>query len=446
MFKSLFSSPIIHVSRIYCGATLPHTIMAALVQSFPSPTSTLTMLQSRSPSAETFQTGPSGQQHQRSSQINRNIYSSSVGGMGGNYRGHNVMTPVAPYAFTSTPVLPTAANPLRQHPTSPLLRHENRTSSAPTIPITQQTPISDPQTQSRPRPPAATSIYPPLDLANVVSLPQKSGSKDDNSILTSNTKQNVVRPLSAIELNSPSLSSGPVQSETARPLPERYRRNHRRTEKTGQPSANAVTPGGSAPPSGSGMATVGHLYSNPLQSSSTPSLTSYPAFRGSQLPHTGYEGGSQPRFSSLDDMNLPKQSTTEQAKRYRRKSLSSVEVMDHPSPEMSLPMSVHPKVIAPQPPHAVISERRDASNPPPLQRESSHGRHDSNDSSNSSRSASRPSSVSDYFSFRFPSPQKFSRCYVPPRTRPVANGPLALKAGSTGAERRSYYPSSHLIC
>lgn len=368
--------------------------MAALVQSFPSPTPSLTMLQPRSPSAEAFQAGAPSQQHQRGSQMPRNIYNSSVGGMAaGTYRGHTTTAPVAPYAFTSTPIPPNAANPLRQHPTPPPLRHENRTSSAPVVPLTQHFSSPDLQNLSRQRLPAINLIQQPLDFSNVLSLSPKLGSKDDNALSTSNMK-NLARPLSAIELNSPSLSSLSSQSEAAKPLPERYRRNHRRTEKNGQQAACNFMPGGSAPSSGPGVTTVGHLYTNPLQSSSTPSLTSYPAFRGSPSSHAANEMRPQPRLSSLDDMNLPKQSISEQAKRYRRKSVSNLDVMDHPAPETNLHVPLRMKTSAAQLSPTASSERKDTSNPPPLQRPSSHGRHDSVGSSNSSRSASRPSSVS----------------------------------------------------
>jgi hypothetical protein len=366
--------------------------MAALVQSFPSPTSTLGMLQPHPPSADAFQAGPQGQPHPRSSPMSRNIYNPSVGSLAAaSYRGHTIVNPVAPYAFASTPVMPNAANPLRQHPTSPLLRHENRTSSAPAVPLAQQLPTSEPPNPSRQRPTGSSFPYAPLDLSNVVPLSQKSGSKDDNSISSSSSKQTLARPLSAVELNAPAFSSFAAQSEGAKPLPERYRRNHRRMEKAGLPLANTFTPGGSAPPSGSGMATVGHLYNNPLQSSSTPSLTSYPAFRGS---HAVHEAGAQPRFSSFDDMSLPKQSTAEQAKRYRRKSVSTIEAKDHSSPEVNLPVPFPSKPSATQ--STATSERRDASNPPPVQRTSLHVRHDSTESSNSGRSSSRPSSVSTH--------------------------------------------------
>jgi hypothetical protein len=381
--------------------------MAALVQSFPSPTSTLGMLQPHSPSADAFQAGPQGQQHPRSSPMPRNIYNPSVGSLAAaGYRGHTIVNPVAPYAFTGPPVMPNAANPLRQHPTSPLLRHENRTSSAPAIPLAQQLPTSEPPNPSRPRPTGSSFPYAPLDLSNVVPLSQKSGSKDDHSISSSSSKQTLARPLSAVELNAPPpFSSLGSSSEGAKPLPERYRRNHRRMEKAGLPLANACPPGGSAPPSGSGMATVGHLYHNPLQSSSTPSLTSYPAFRGS---HAVHEAGAQPRFASFDDMSLPKPSGSEQAKRYRRKSVSTIEAKDHSSPEVNLQMPFQPKPSAT--PLTATSERRDASNPPPVQRTPRHVRHDSTESSNSGRSSSRPSSVSIHPPFRgtvlndFPSP------------------------------------------
>lgn len=418
--------------------------MAALVQSFPAPTSSLTMLQSRSPTAEAFQAGPSSQQHQRSSPMPRNIYNASVGGMAaGNYRGHTVVAPVAPYAFTSTPVLPNAANPLRQHPTSPLLRHENRTSSAPSIPLTQHFVTPDPQNQSRQRPPASSSIYSSLDLSTVVPFPPKSGSKDDNAISMSNAKQNMGRPLSAIDLNSPSLSNGSSPSEAAKPLPERYRRNHRRTEKNGPPSVNNFTPGGSAPPSGSGMATVGHLYTNPLQSSSTPSLTSYPAFRGSQPSHAASEIAAPPRFSSLDDMNLPKQSMAEQAKRYRRKSVGTLDVRDHSSPETNLHMPFHPTTLAAPSPSVVIPERKDTSIPPPLQPPSSQSRRDSNESSNSSRSASRPSSVSNHLlPVWCPHASDLARFYL--GVRIFADRECAVEARSIPGEcYRSYRPPSY---
>ncbi len=246
----------------------------------------------------------------------------------GSYRGHSSISPVAPYAFTSTPVILNAANPLRQHPTVPILRQENRTSSIPATPL----------------------------------------------------------------LPSPS-----SYANAAKPSPDRYRRSNRRAE----PVAQAPSPSpqnGSASPSGSGMAPVGHLYNNPSQTSGTPTLTSYPAFRGSQSAQNIHElpPSSTVRLLSADDLSLPRQSAVEQAKRYRRRSISSLEMKEH------IPQTNDLKVQSPlqqKIPAAVLvdaEDRSDAPSPPILQRpSSSHGRNGSTGSTSTSsgRSSSRPSSV-----------------------------------------------------
>ena len=372
--------------------------MAALVQSFPSPSSTITMLQTRPSSSDAFQTGSQNQQHQRNSPMPRNIYNTSVGGMAaGNYRGHTSTPPVSPYAFTSTPVTPNGGNPLRQHPTTPHLRQENRTTSAPTIPFTQQTTSLSTAT-NRPRLPAVSPL--PLDLGNAFSPQQQMNSKDDTSITSSHIKQINPRPLSSIELNSPSLATPPPITTTAKPSPDRYRRNNRRPDTQGSPGA-IITQGGSAPPSGSGMATIGHLYNIPTQSSSTPSLSTYPSYRRSQSPlsHSGSDGSSATLISS-DDMNLPKQSISEQAKRYRRRSISSLEAKEYTSQsfEVPIPPSTPPKTYAAMLASPAPQERKEARGPTTLQRpDSSHGRQGSSESASTGRSNSRPPSVSRIF-------------------------------------------------
>ena len=365
--------------------------MAALVQSFPSPSSTITMLQTRPSSSDAFQTGPQGQQHQRNSTIPRNIYNTSVGGMAsGNYRGHTSTPPISPYAFTSTPVTPSGGNPLRQHPTTPHLRQENRTTSAPAMPFTQQTaPLS--AATNRPRLPAVNTL--PLDLGNAFSPQQRMGSQDDTSVMTPTTKINNPRPLSSIELNPPSLATPPSFTTTAKPSPDRYRRNNRRPETQGSPAATA-TQGGSALPSGSGMATVGHLYNNPTHSSSTPSLSTCPSYRRSQSPlsHSGSDGSSATLISS-DDMNIPKQSTSEQAKRYRRRSISSLEAKEFTSQPFEAPSAL-PKTYAAMLASPAPQERKENRGPATLQGpSSSHGRQGSSESTSTGRSNSRPPSV-----------------------------------------------------
>lgn len=339
------------------------------------------MLQTRPASSDAFQNGSQGQQHQRGSQMPRNMYNTSMGGIATtNYRGHTSIAsvPVAPYAFSSTPVLPGSSNPLRQHPTVPHLRQENRTTSAPAIPVNQQSS----NTLSN------LGRYRPQDLSPSTTSSLPGHSKDDSVILSQDSKQFSSRPLSSIELNTSSLSANPSMTTPAKPSPDRYRRNHRRAETTGLPSTNVSSPSGSALPSGSGMATVGHLYSNPAQSSSSPSLSIYSTYRGTQSP-------SNHNQSAVDDMTIPKQSPTELAKRYRRRSISSMDVGDYKAEAVDLSSQspgqtkTYAAMLAGHPPQ----DRKEA-RPSALQRpSSSHGRKDSAESSISGRSSSRPSSV-----------------------------------------------------
>jgi len=361
--------------------------MAALVQSFPSPSSTITMLQSRPPSSDAFQNGSQSQQHQRGSQMPRNMY--NMGGMATtSYRGHTSIAsvPVAPYAFSSTPALPGTSNPLRQHPTaSPHLRQENRTSSAPVIPFTQQT-LNTSNSFNRYRQPAGST---PLDPSNPHTLPQQASSSGDTSILSQASKQFAQRPQAAIDLGS--LSTLP-SANVAKSSPDRYRRIQRRADTTGVSMTNASLQSGSALPSGSGMATVGHLYSNPAHSNSSPSLSAYSSYRGQTLNEPG---SSAKRLSATaDDMSLPKQTTPELAKRYRRRSISSMAAGDHVNQFSEAPVHTpQPKTYAAMLASPAPHEHKET-RPPVMQRPgSAHGRNGSAESSVSGRSNSRPPSV-----------------------------------------------------
>lgn len=339
------------------------------------------MLQTRPASSDAFQSGSQGQQHQRGSQMPRNMYNTSLGGMATtNYRGHTSLAsvPVAPYAFSGTPVLPGSSNPLRQHPTVPHLRQENRTTSAPAIPVNQQSS----NTLSN------LGRYRPHDPSTSTTSSHPGQSKDDSAILSQAHKQFSPRPLSSIELNAPCLSPNPSMTLPAKTSPDRYRRNHRRAETTGLPSTNVSFPSGSALPSGSGMATVGHLYSNSAHSSSSPSLSTYSTYRRAHSP-------SNHNQSAVDDTTISKQGPTELAKRYRRRSISSMDVGDYKveavdvSSQSPGQTTTYAAMLAGPP-----SQERKESRPLALQRpSSSHGRKDSAESSISGRSSSRPSSV-----------------------------------------------------
>lgn len=371
-------------------STYNNSTMAAMVQSFPSTGSTITMLQTRSPSSEAFQSGTQSQQHQRGSQVPRNLYHNPMGAS--SYRGHTSLSPSASYSFNSPVIMPSASNPLRQHPTMP--RYDTRTASAPVTPFTN--PISSPNLSTNSQ--NWLSSVSALNLSGAYTS-QQSGSKDDTAIPATTTLP-LSRPLSAIDLNTSASNSSPA---TSKPAPDRYKRNHRRAETGGLPTGSAPTQGGSALPSGSGMATIGHLYQGGYQTASTPTLTSYPSYRGSPSPSqqaNEYASKSPSRVSSVDDLSVSRPGSSEQAKRYRRRSISSLDAKEYQSFNSGTPVvaAPQPKTYAAtlaSPAPAMSNETRTPQPFTQTQRpRSSHGRNGSNESSNSGRSSSRPSSVS----------------------------------------------------
>ena len=371
-------------------------IMAALVQSFPQQSSTVTMLQTRPASASgPFQTSGQAQQHIRTPQMPRNIYNINTGTT--SYRGHTPMSPVAPYAFTTTPALSGNANPLRQNPTTPHLRLDNRTSSAPVLPYSHQVSANNLSHQTQ----RQHSIYPVNSTGSETvassSTPDLLSFAKDDSLITPKGSLKIQRPLSSIELNTPDLSpSGSVIP--TKPSPDRYRRNHRRAE-TSVPATTGQTLGGSALPSGSGMATVSHLYV-PAMSSPATFTASQKSNVGSPLP-TRQDGplhhSPQLQPISKDDTSI-QFSSPEQAKRYRRRSIGNMEPGDstgqHIDTREQKTIMNQPRTYASVVSSPSVSDVKDRRPSPPHSRpSSSHGRNGSDESVGSNRTGSRPSSV-----------------------------------------------------
>ena len=286
--------------------------MAALVQSLPSPSSsTMTMLQARPSSSEAFQNTSSGQQHQRNHQMPMNIYNTSVGGMAaGSYRGNTTAVPGAGFSFQGSSIIQNGSNPLRQHPTGPSHpRYDTRAASTPNLPTMQQISASN---SNRPRP-SVSAPFTPLQLG------------------TSNDGVAPSRSLGSLDLNLP--TTQPISyANVARAAPDRYKRNHRRAETAGALTSNPPASGQTAVPSGSGMAAVGHLYNHPTQSSSSPALSTYPTYRGVSSSNTTNlppNPVGHRRLSSQDDMVVQqRQPSTDLAKRYRRRSISSLDAKE----------------------------------------------------------------------------------------------------------------------
>ena len=327
----------------------------------------------------------------------RNIYNTSVGGMAaGNYRGHTTASPVSPYSFQSTPIMQSAANPLRQHPTAMQHpRYENRTASAPTVPVVQSQSAG---TSSRPRPPPASTPSTPLN-SNTPYAPFQQTMPTDDNLSNSTSKHAASRSLATLDLNTPSLQVASYAT-VAKSSPDRYRRNHRRADTAGGLTSNPPL-GGSALPSGSGMATVGHLYTHPNQTSSTPTLSTYPSYRGSPSPNSqtsqDYSQSSQTRPVSKDDMNVQqRQSSSETAKRYRRRSVSSLDVKDYAMLNAEATMQqAKPKTYAAMLASPAPVERKEIRAPVMYEGpNSAHGRNESNESGNSGSSGAKSFSVS----------------------------------------------------
>lgn len=138
---------------------------------------------------------------------------------------------------------------------------------------------------------------------------QSTSSSDTGSVPSSGKDDSVIgsRPSSAINLSAqlPDLSFTPFDTQSVKPSPERYHRpTGKRTDSNNATSSHPK----SAAPSGSGMASVGHLYQQAL-----------------------------PKRSSADDMSINKSTGPELAKRYRRRSLNTLDThLNPPAGEQGL--------------------------------------------------------------------------------------------------------------
>ena len=203
-------------------------------------------------------------------------------------------------------------------------------------------------------------------------------------------------------------------------------------------------------PSGSGMATVSHLYTHPTQTTSTPTLTSYPSYRGAQNAPSpivnDYNPGAQPRLASQDDLNVQRErhASMDLAKRYRRRSISGMEAKDFqaslseaaPSPQQGMTKSYAAMLAGPS-----TQERKEVWTAPTTERpSSSHGRTGSNESSASNRSIpkSKPSGAKR---FELPSRAPASAQEATPIAKNEAKVVNIPARGSSETSKRFTNPS-----
>ncbi|KAL9116228.1 MAG: hypothetical protein Q9227_000599 [Pyrenula ochraceoflavens] len=282
----------------------------------------------------------------------------------GGYRGLPSFGPVTPYAFNNTPIINHGMQPGPSP--NPHLKMENRTSSAPVIP--QLLPTTPSPAFSNPR-------YSTASLSNSSSSTPSSQtrrSQDDAAIPTRRaaSADPFSRPMSTIIPGSAAINFGTISPPPARPSPDRYHRGHRQNV-----SAASVLPVASGP------------YAHPMQANSSPALQTYQSFRGQT-----YNAGMQTRVTS-DDMSLNRQTNAELAKRYRRRSVGSLETAGLSHVNDSQTPSPHPNSFMNIPPRSDSQDWKQKS--PSGRPGSSHTHSGSSESVVSTRSnhSSRPSSA-----------------------------------------------------
>ncbi|OHW91511.1 hypothetical protein CSPAE12_09816, partial [Colletotrichum incanum] len=238
--------------------------MAALVQTYPQQTSTVTTLESRPSGNMIPAQAQANQQYMAAQQAQRNFSGSGV------YRGSNA--PIQPYAFTSTPSLNTNGQ-WQQYGSG------YRTSSSPAAPTQGMVHGQD---ASRSRHSGSSSL-------SNAGYSHGMGTSKGNT-----TPQQMTF----------------AQTPGTKTTPDRYRR----------PALQQQQPRQTSAPSGSGMATVSHLYNAPEQKSAS--------VRG-RTP--SYQGRPNSFYGAADDMQLNGQQT-EDSKRLRRRSMHSLDSADYPKP------------------------------------------------------------------------------------------------------------------
>lgn len=349
--------------------------MAALVQTIPQQSSTVPVLQTRPSSSSASFTSPSSQSSQHGSRSQTMSWNTlNAGTSSGNYRGHQV---VAPYAFTSTPNLAnSSSNAQNRRLWSPQLSLEHRTSSAPSVP--QNPPLvgsNNYYNYNNNNNNTTTTRF----AAGSVSTPSSSnsslrshGSKDDSAIPSRRNARNdpALRPLSTanLSLSSSFLNiSSPTVSSSSKPPPDRYRRGNRRADAVAAGAQSTIVPGS--------------LQIPPVTIDDRSSQTHPANSSGRQSPQqNASRSQGHARGASVDNTSSTEKQQPELAKRYRRRSLGTMDSASLLNLQLQMPAS-------PQSPHpAAPSDFRIPESA--IRPQSIHSQRDSSGSVNSTRSSS----------------------------------------------------------
>lgn len=278
--------------------------MAALVQTIPQQSGTVPVLQTRpSSSSGTFAspTQTPGSRYQTMS------WSSFNPANPGSYRSGQPV--VAPYAFT--PNLGHSPNPQHRQSWSPHLRPEHRTSSAPTVP---QGPMNTSYSGANLRV-AHTAAGSVSTSTSSNSSFRSYVSKDDSAIPSRQPRSDQpLRPLSTANLPPASVMNISSPSGSAKPSPNRYRRPNQRSD-----NARSQSPAPASAPAADDQS-IGVTTTRPIL-----------------LRSNGHT-----RVSSVDDSSHVDRPQPELAKRYRRRSLGTMDPAAYPNLQIQLPVSSSP--------------------------------------------------------------------------------------------------------
>jgi len=288
--------------------------MAALVQTIPQQSGTVPVLQTRPSSSSGTFASPSSQS--AASRYQNMSWTSFNTTNAGGYRAGNPV--VAPYA--NTPNLAPSPNSQHRQSWSPHLRPEHRTSSAPVI---SQGPVNSSYAGvvSRNANPAAGSVS-----TSSNSSFQSHVSKDDTALPSRQPRTDQpLRPLSTVNLPTPSVMTISSPAGSAKPSPNRYRRANQ-TARSQSPVQTTTT---------TTTTTAAGSSSSSSSPSTAPVSSDDSAVTGLRAPRfNAHHRGSSADESSNADKNQP-----ELAKRYRRRSLGNMDPSTYPDLNLQLPVS-----------------------------------------------------------------------------------------------------------
>lgn len=297
--------------------------MAALVQTYPQQTGTVTMLQTRPSSTSgmmsTSQPHPNHQFMGSAPQSPRSPYQGAVSS---GYRGNNA--PVQPYAFTSTPNLNQTMS-WQQY-------GAYRTTSSPAVGGAQSYDVNSNYRAPLQSAPLATNA----GYSHSFGVGH-GGSRDDSALSTNRNIIPTSRSQSSLAVNTQPLSSG----APGRNAPDRYRR-----------------------PSGGNVHSRSQSSTLPSSISTGNSQQLYAAQGNPSYPAPNFQGGrGLAAVSSFDDMHLHNRSFQEDSRRMRRRSMHTIDLPGSSKATLSPADATRPEKDSksPRPSHATTHSRSGSS-------------------------------------------------------------------------------------